>query len=150
MATVIRLKRIGAKKDPIYRIVVADSRARRDGRFVEQLGFYNPQPKEAEVRVDLQRAAYWLGVGALPSDQVRSLFKKVGVPLPSAPSRSKKKPADAAKPRQAAVSAAAREKARRERKRTTRAERKGVRTKRAAQVAAAAKAKEATPAEAAE
>ena len=156
MATVIRLKRIGAKKDPVFRIVVADSRARRDGRFVEQLGFYNAQPKEAEVRVDMERAAYWLGVGAKPSDQVRSLFKKVGVALPAAPSRPKKK-VEAAKPKKASAGASAREKARRERKRAARAEKKAVLAKKDAKVkaeakaaAAAAAAAEAEPAASAE
>lgn len=139
MATVIRLKRIGAKKDPVYRIVVADSRARRDGRFVEQLGFYNAQPKVAEVRVDVERAAYWLGVGAKPSDQVRSLFKLVGVALPAAPTRAKKKSVSA-KPKKAAAPASAREKARRERKRSARAGRKATVAKHAARAKAAAKA----------
>jgi len=147
MATVIRLKRIGAKKDPIFRIVVADSRARRDGRFVEQLGFYNAQPKVAEVRVDMERAAYWLGVGAQPSDQVRSLFKKVGMALPAAPTRAQKK-RETAKPKKAAASASAREKARRERKRSARAEKKSVVAKRAAQAKAAAKAAAAAVADA--
>lgn len=137
MATVIRLKRIGAKKNPIYRIVVADSRAARDGRFVEQLGFYNAQPKEAEFRVDMERAAYWLGVGAQPSDQVRSLLKRAGVRLPSTPTRAKKVATSAkAKPRTAAKSASARERGRRERKRADRAGRRAVRAKRAARAKA--------------
>ena len=82
MAVVIRLRRMGAKKDPKFRIVVAESKSPRDGRFVDELGHYNPQPKEAELKVDLERAAYWLSVGATPSDQVKSLFKKAGVKVP--------------------------------------------------------------------
>ena len=93
MAVVIRLKRVGAKKDPKYRIVVADSRAARDGRFVDEIGSYNPQPAVAECRVDVERAKYWLSVGAQPSDQVRSLFKRAGVAMPvrvTAPKKEKK------------------------------------------------------------
>ncbi len=82
MAVVIRLRRMGAKKDPKFRIVVAESKSPRDGRCVDEIGHYNPQPKEAELKVDLERAAYWLSVGATPSDQVKSLFKKAGVKLP--------------------------------------------------------------------
>ncbi len=74
MAVVIRLRRMGAKKDPKFRIVVAESKSPRDGRFVAELGHYNAQPKEAELKVDAERARYWLSVGATPSDQVRSLF----------------------------------------------------------------------------
>ena len=93
MAVVIRLKRMGAKKDPKFRIVVAESKSPRDGRFVDELGHYNPQPKEAELKVDTERAAYWLSVGALPSDQVKSLFKKAGVVLPVRATRKKVKKA---------------------------------------------------------
>jgi small subunit ribosomal protein S16 len=91
MAVVIRLRRMGAKKDPKFRIVVAESKAPRDGRFVEEIGSYNAQPKEAELRVNADRASYWLSVGATPSDQVRSLFKKAGVALPVRATRPKKK-----------------------------------------------------------
>jgi small subunit ribosomal protein S16 len=100
MAVVIRLRRMGAKKDPKFRIVVAESKSPRDGRFVDELGHYNPQPKEAELKVDAERAAYWLSVGATPSDQVKSLFKKAGVALPVRATRKKvkkAKPAAAAK-----------------------------------------------------
>jgi small subunit ribosomal protein S16 len=93
MAVVIRLKRMGAKKDPKFRIVVAESKSPRDGRFVDELGHYNPQPKVAELKVDTERAAYWLSVGALPSDQVKSLFKKAGVVLPVRATRKKVKKA---------------------------------------------------------
>lgn len=101
MAVVIRLKRMGAKKDPKFRIVVAESKAPRDGRFVAEIGHYNPQPKVAELKVDAERARYWMSVGATPSDQVRSLFKKAGIDLPLRATRPKKKkvtPAAAAKP----------------------------------------------------
>ncbi len=91
MAVVIRLKRMGAKKDPKFRIVVAESKSPRDGRFVAELGHYNPQPKEAELKVDSERAAYWLSVGAMPSDQVKSLFKKAGIVLPVRATRKKVK-----------------------------------------------------------
>lgn len=79
MATKIRLKRMGAKKKPFYRIVVADSRAPRDGRFIEEIGYYNPNVNPAEIKVNDERAKHWLSVGAQPSDTVRSLFKKAGV-----------------------------------------------------------------------
>lgn len=93
MAVVIRLRRMGAKKDPKFRIVVAESKSPRDGRFVDELGHYNPQPKEAELKVDAERAAYWLSVGATPSDQVKSLFKKAGITLPVRATRKKVKKA---------------------------------------------------------
>ena len=79
MATKIRLKRMGAKKKPFYRIVVADSRAPRDGRFIEEIGSYNPNVTPAEVRVDVEKVQKWLNTGAQPSDTVRSLLKKAGV-----------------------------------------------------------------------
>ena len=91
MAVVIRLRRMGAKKDPKFRIVVAESKSPRDGRFVDELGSYNAQPKEMELRVDAERAKYWLSVGATPSDQVKSLFKKAGIALPLRSSKPKKK-----------------------------------------------------------
>ena len=76
MSVRIRLKRIGAKKAPVYRIVVADSRAPRDGRFIEEIGFYNPIANPAELRVDLEKANEWIRKGAQPSDTVRGLLKK--------------------------------------------------------------------------
>ncbi len=76
---VIRMARGGAKKRPFYHIVVTDSRNRRDGRFIERLGFYNPIGATAELRIDKERAAYWLGQGAQPSDTVAGFFKKEGV-----------------------------------------------------------------------
>lgn len=75
----IRLKRIGAKKNPFYRIIVADSRYPRDGRFIELLGTYNPHTTPVEFKVDAERAAAWLKDGAQPTDTVRGLLKKAGV-----------------------------------------------------------------------
>ena len=73
----IRLSRAGAKKRPFYHLVVTDSRNRRDGRYIERLGFFNPVGKESEenVRIDLERVDYWLGQGAQPSDRVASILK---------------------------------------------------------------------------
>ncbi len=79
MATKIRLRRMGAKKKPFYRIVVADSRAPRDGRCIEEIGYYNPNVNPAEIKVDVEAAQKWLNTGAQPSDTVRSLLKKAGV-----------------------------------------------------------------------
>ncbi len=75
----IRLRRIGAKKAPFYRIVVADSRFPRDGRFIEELGTYNPLTTPVEVKVDGERAQQWIKDGAQPTDTVRALLKKAGV-----------------------------------------------------------------------
>ncbi|MDR3242705.1 MAG: 30S ribosomal protein S16 [Clostridiales Family XIII bacterium] len=79
MAVKIRLKRMGANKKPFYRIVVADSRAPRDGKFIEEIGYYDPLKDPADVRVDGERAKKWLSNGAQPTEIVRSLFKKNGV-----------------------------------------------------------------------
>ena len=70
---------MGAKKKPFYRIVVADSRAPRDGRSIEEIGYYNPNVNPAEIKVDVEAAQKWLASGAQPSDTVRSLLKKAGV-----------------------------------------------------------------------
>ena len=70
---------MGAKKKPFYRIVVADSRAPRDGRSIEEIGYYNPNVNPAELKVDVEAAQKWLASGAQPSDTVRSLLKKAGV-----------------------------------------------------------------------
>ena len=78
MAVKIRLRRMGAKKNPFYRIVVTDSRSPRDGAFIEEIGHYNPLMDPAEIKIDGERAKYWLGVGAQPSDTVRALLKKGG------------------------------------------------------------------------
>jgi len=72
----IRLRRTGTTKRPYYRVVVTDSRAWRDGRFVEILGHYDPRKSPAVVKIDAERAQYWIGKGAQPSDTVRSLLKK--------------------------------------------------------------------------
>ena len=74
----IRLSRAGAKKRPFYHLVVTDSRNRRDGRYIERLGFFNPvgQEHEENLRIDLERVDYWVGQGAQPSDRVASLLKK--------------------------------------------------------------------------
>lgn len=79
MAVKIRLRRMGAKKKPFYRIVVADSRYPRDGRSLEEIGYFNPLVEPNDLKVDAERAAYWLSVGAQPSDTVRALLKKSGV-----------------------------------------------------------------------
>ena len=75
----IRLRRMGAKKSPFYRIVVAGSRYPRDGRFIEQLGTYNPLVEPAEVKVDAERAQAWIKTGAQPTDTVKRLLKQAGV-----------------------------------------------------------------------
>ncbi len=79
MATRIRLKRIGTKKKPFYRVVVADSRSPRDGRFIEEIGYYQPITNPGIIKINEDRALDWLSKGAQPSDTVRSLFKKAGV-----------------------------------------------------------------------
>jgi len=75
----IRMKRMGMKKEPFYRIVVIDSRSARDGRPIEEVGYYNPVSDPSELKINEERARYWLGVGAQPSDTVRGLLKKCGV-----------------------------------------------------------------------
>lgn len=78
MAVKIRLKRVGMKKQPHYRVVVADSRFPRDGRFIEEIGTYNPRTEPADVKIDVERAKDWLSKGAQPTDTVRALLKKTG------------------------------------------------------------------------
>ena len=75
----IRLRRMGAKKAPYYRIVVADARAPRDGRCIEEIGTYNPLTEPATVTVDVEKAQTWIKTGAQPTDTVRGLLKKAGV-----------------------------------------------------------------------
>ena len=75
----IRLRRMGAKKSPFYRIVVADSRYPRDGRFIEEIGYYNPMDEPSVVKVDPEKAKAWMAKGAQPTDTVKALFKKHGV-----------------------------------------------------------------------
>ena len=79
MAVKIRLRRMGAKKKPFYRIVVADSRYPRDGRFIEEIGTYNPIAQPAEIKVDLEKASQWIANGAQPTDTVKELLKKAGL-----------------------------------------------------------------------
>jgi small subunit ribosomal protein S16 len=78
MAVKIRLKRIGAKKTPFYRVVVADSRFPRDGRFIEEIGTYNPLVNPPEIKIDAEAAKKWIAVGAQPTDTARALLKKSG------------------------------------------------------------------------
>ncbi|MCI2106245.1 MAG: 30S ribosomal protein S16 [Intestinimonas sp.] len=75
----IRLRRMGAKKSPFYRIVVADSRYPRDGRFIEEIGTYNPVAEPVELKVDVDRAQAWIKTGAQPTETVRVLLKKAGM-----------------------------------------------------------------------
>jgi len=79
VATRIRLRRMGAKKKPFYRIVVADSRSPRDGRFIEEIGYYDPLKNPAEVKIDDEKAIKWLKNGAQPSETVRALLNKAGL-----------------------------------------------------------------------
>ncbi|MGL5634840.1 MAG: 30S ribosomal protein S16 [Sarcina sp.] len=79
MAVKIRLRRMGAHKAPFYRIVVADSRAPRDGKFIEEIGYYNPVAKETEVKINAEKATKWLADGAQPTDVVKRLFAKAGI-----------------------------------------------------------------------
>ncbi len=79
MAVKIRLRRMGAKKAPFYRVVVADSRYPRDGRFIEEVGYYNPLKNPAEVKVDAEAVKKWIGNGAQPTDTVKALLKKEGI-----------------------------------------------------------------------
>ena len=107
MATRIRVRRVGQKKQPEYRIVVAEKQAARDGRFIETLGYYRPRSNPAEFQVDAERARAWLAQGATPSDTVRSLLKKAGVfggepavaaPSADVPEAAEMAPGDAAPP----------------------------------------------------
>ena len=79
MAVKIRLRRMGAKKAPFYRIVVADSRYPRDGRFIEEIGTYNPVETPSEIKVDAEKAKQWIANGAQPTDTVKAILKKEGV-----------------------------------------------------------------------
>lgn len=76
MAVKIRLRRMGAKKAPFYRVVVADSRYPRDGRFIEELGYYDPMKNPADIKIDAEKAQKWLNNGAQPTDTVKALLKK--------------------------------------------------------------------------
>ena len=79
MAVKIRLRRMGAKKAPFYRVVVADSRFPRDGRFIEEIGYYDPTKEPSVVKIDAEKAKKWIANGAQPTDTVKALFKKHGV-----------------------------------------------------------------------
>ncbi|WP_027634197.1 30S ribosomal protein S16 [Clostridium hydrogeniformans] len=79
MAVKIRLRRMGAKKAPFYRVVVADSRSPRDGRFIEEIGYYNPVAEPQELKIDSEKAKKWMENGAQPTDIVKKLFGRAGV-----------------------------------------------------------------------
>jgi small subunit ribosomal protein S16 len=79
MAVKIRLKRMGAHKSPFYRVIVADSRCPRDGRFIEELGYYNPLTEPAVIKIDAEKAAEWIKNGAQPTEIVKRLFVKAGI-----------------------------------------------------------------------
>lgn len=79
MAVKIRLKRMGAKKAPFYRVVVADSRSPRDGRFIEELGYYNPLTTPVDIKIDAEKAKKWLSTGAQPTETAKSILKKSGI-----------------------------------------------------------------------
>ena len=79
MAVKIRLRRMGAKKAPFYRVIVADSRDPRDGKFVEEIGYYNPLTNPVEINIDAEKADKWLKSGAQPTDTVKALLKKSGI-----------------------------------------------------------------------
>ncbi len=79
MAVKIRLRRMGAKKKPFYRVVVADSRAPRDGRCIEEIGYYNPISEPNELKIDAEKAIKWLNTGAQPTETVKMLFNKLDI-----------------------------------------------------------------------
>jgi len=130
MAVVIRMMRAGARKRPFYRIVVADSRRQRDGRFVEILGYYDPMVKPFAVKMDEEKVKSWIGQGAQPSTQAASLFRRAGI-IAARPSKPTKKAG-------ATKAAVKRARPRKVTERKTRA--KATRAKHRAKVAAAAKA----------
>ena len=75
----IRLRRMGAHKKPFYRVIVADSRAPRDGKFIEELGYYDPMKNPVEIKIDAEKAHKWLSTGAQPTETVKKLFKQSGI-----------------------------------------------------------------------
>ena len=79
MAVKIRLRRMGSKKAPFYRLVVADSKSPRDGKFIEEIGFYNPVSEPKEIKIDAEKATEWLNKGAQPTEVVAKLFDKAGI-----------------------------------------------------------------------
>jgi len=90
MAVKLRLKRGGAKQRPYYRIVASDARSPRDGKFIDTIGIYNPIPSEYEVKIDEEKALYWLSQGAEPTDTVRNLLSKKGIIAKYTESKTKK------------------------------------------------------------
>lgn len=132
MAVVIRMMRAGAKKRPFYRIVVADSRRQRDGRFVEILGYYDPMAKPFAVKMDEGKVKGWIAQGAQPSVQAASLFRRAGI-IAARPSKSTKKKATATK---ASKNGVARKRPRKVTERKTKA--KATRAKKRAKAAATA------------
>ena len=90
MAVKLRLKRMGSKQKPFYRVVAADSRSPRDGRFIETVGTYNPIKNPAEINIDEEKALKWLNNGAIPTDTVKNLFSKAGINAKFAESKVKK------------------------------------------------------------
>lgn len=103
MSVKIRLKRMGAKKRPFYRVVIADSRSPRDGRFIETVGTYNPISQPAEIKLDEEKILSWLGNGAQPSDTVRNLLSNAGILAKYNESKSGKKPAKKATTKEASA-----------------------------------------------
>ena len=79
MAFKIRLKRIGAKKSPFYRVIVADERSPRNGKFIDEIGYYNPLTNPADIKIDAEKASKWIANGAQPTETVRSLLKKTDI-----------------------------------------------------------------------
>ena len=79
MAVKIRLRRMGAKKAPFYRVIVADEKSPRDGKFIDEIGYYNPLTEPAEIKIDAEKAEAWLKNGAQPTDTVKALLKKSGI-----------------------------------------------------------------------
>ncbi|MEG0919611.1 MAG: 30S ribosomal protein S16 [Anaerovoracaceae bacterium] len=75
----IRLKRMGANKKPFYRVIVADSRSPRDGKFIEEIGFYNPMTEPVDIKIDEEKAKKWLSTGAQPTSTAKALLKKAGI-----------------------------------------------------------------------
>jgi small subunit ribosomal protein S16 len=79
MAVKIRLRRMGAKKAPFYRVIVADERSPRDGKFIDEIGYYNPLTEPAEIKINAEKAEKWLNDGAQPTETVKSILKKSGI-----------------------------------------------------------------------
>lgn len=79
MATKIRLRRMGAKKNPFYRLIIADSNSPRDGRFIEEVGYYDPTKRPEILKIDEEKVLKWLATGAQPSDTAKSLLRKTGI-----------------------------------------------------------------------